>query len=102
MPFQGGETGYRDYLIRHTILELVRKSPEEIAFITANTSDFGDGALHADYLTELNAARPSVKVAMITSLGAFNAAHITLTLQRLRGLNNSVCKFIWPVGCLLG
>jgi hypothetical protein len=36
MPFQGGETGYRDYLIRHTILELVRKSPEEIAFITAN------------------------------------------------------------------
>lgn len=58
-PFKAdGSTGYRDYLVWLTCLELARSySSEEIHFITSNTRDFSDPnnreKLHPDLLADL-------------------------------------------------
>lgn len=58
-PFKAdGSTGYRDYLVWLTCLEVARRySSEEIHFITGNTRDFADPnnreKLHPDLLADL-------------------------------------------------
>ena len=58
-PFKAdGSTGYRDYLVWQTCLEVARRyANEEIHFITENTRDFADqndrDKLHPDLLADL-------------------------------------------------
>lgn len=59
-PFKAdGSTGYRDYLVWQTCLEVARRyASEEIHFITENTRDFADQndreKLHPDLLEDLS------------------------------------------------
>ncbi len=54
-PFQKGGTGFKDFLIWRSIVELVQSSPEnEIDFISHNPKDFAEnGRLHTDLLEDL-------------------------------------------------
>jgi len=57
-PFKvDGRSGYRDYLVWRTVLDIVKQSEEDVHFISENTADFGDGQdkrkLHPDLLDEM-------------------------------------------------
>jgi hypothetical protein len=53
-PFSERGTGYRDSLIWITVLALLRRSEETVAFVTANSADFAAGkALHPHLLEDV-------------------------------------------------
>ena len=92
-PFNEGESGYRDYLIWLTILEIAKSSCNQIAFITSNTKDFCDDPtnklLAADLILDLeDNGLPSDQVKLYTSLALFNQTQITPALEELHALQN--------------
>lgn len=90
-PFTGTEKnrekGYRDYLIWETILALGAEGGERdkdgripVAFLTANSSDFGDdeGELHPELLAEAEAR--GVSVTLYASIDEFISEVVEPTL----------------------
>jgi len=51
-PFERSGKGYRDYLIWLTVLSILQRG-ESVAFVTANSADFGSQELHAHLLHDL-------------------------------------------------
>ncbi len=80
-PFRENGAGYRDLLIWESVRPLVLWGHERVAFITANSRDFGEGpGLHADFAEDLvnkNAIR------IFRSLKAFNDEHVVPRLTML-------------------
>lgn len=76
-PFLEGEKGYRDTLIWLSLLEHVKlnASHDEIAFITANTTDFfGSGSedtFHSDLIADIGTLPGPVSINPFSSLAAF-------------------------------
>lgn len=72
-PFKKDGSGYRDYLIWHSVEKEI-SIEHEVIFVTANTNDFGSGPEpHPDL-----PRRPwGGKIKIIPSLNVFNESHIT-------------------------
>jgi hypothetical protein len=89
-PFAASGAGYRDALIWHTILDLVRSdTSERVAFITANTKDFMDDEhrLHPDLAADLlELAVEQGRVSIYDSLDTFITEHVKPELEELEGL----------------
>lgn len=88
-PFKENGSGYRDYLIWHSV-ELQSSIEDEVVFITANLNDFGGGpAPHPDL-----PIRPQWggKVQIIPSLNAFNEEHIVPHLTSREKLKEDLEK----------
>jgi hypothetical protein len=86
-PFHNGEKGYKDYLIWQNVIELACSSDEPVAFISANTHDFGKAVLHEDYLIDLKQAKVGASVELFESVKSFNEKHTTPALASLSALN---------------
>jgi len=82
-PFKRDGTGYRDMLIWHTVLQLVERAGPAIAFVTANTKDFGDGRLHDDLAQDLNTLGCSSEhISLFRTVEDFNSAHVLPHLKK--------------------
>ena len=82
-PFDStGKAGYRDSLIWNSILELLHIDSNSLAFVTHNTSDFGDGddGLHPDLIEDLvTKSLPPESVEFYGSVHDFVAKRIRST-----------------------
>jgi hypothetical protein len=88
-PFSSKGTGYRDYLIWCSVLDLVRSSTTPVAFVTCNTQDFAlDGKLHPDLVADVHALSASSRFQFYTSVGQLVEAcvfpHLE-TAERIKG-----------------
>lgn len=93
-PFKRGGSGYRDFLIWLSILELARKDNEEIAFITNNSRDFYDDQdLHFDFVYDLKqvSAEPH-GVELFNSLDDFNQKYVVPSLSALDQIKEALQK----------
>ena len=86
-PFKESGAGYRDALIWHTILELLRDPNTKLCFVTANSSDFGKSVLHHDLVSDLTqrSIDPG-RIRYFNTLEAFNEAVVLPTLEQVDGL----------------
>lgn len=79
-PFGDRQSGMRDALIWESILELCRRDPRSLAFITGNTQDFADDtkrSLHSDLLADFDAVRvEDEEVEFYRSIKEFNDVHL--------------------------
>ncbi len=84
-PFAENGSGYRDALIWHSLLELLRAGESPFAFITANTRDFGEAPnLHPDLAADLLAeGLDPANLRLFRTLEDLNHALIIPTLDRL-------------------
>jgi PIN domain len=80
-PFGERSGGMRDALIWESVLELCRREPRSLAFITGNTQDFADDSkvrLHPDLLADFETVRSErQEVRLYRSIKEFNDAHLT-------------------------
>ena len=97
-PFSEKGTGYQDYLIWATVVEVLRTLQGEIVFVTANKKDFGEGRPHPDLAVALEEEGiASDRVTILPSLEAFNKTYI---LPLLRDLGDLKADF--EQGAVLG
>jgi len=90
LPFRGGESGYRDFLIWESIRKLVLWGHEQVIFLTNNTSDFGTGS-HISEEYQDKFSRPE-NFRIITSISQFNEEFITPKLKKLDSLKEKLQK----------
>ena len=94
-PFNEGESGYRDYLLWLSLLEIATANEDSIAFITSNTRDFCDdsarGTLSIDLIADLEEKQISPdRIQLYTSLALFNKAKMTPALEELTALQRRI------------
>jgi hypothetical protein len=85
-PFHRGEKGYRDFLVWESVLSLAQNDVAPIAFITANSRDFGEGELHEHFVDDLRGKRAQAEVTLFDSLSALNRQLILPALETLTEL----------------
>jgi hypothetical protein len=88
-PFSDNGTGYRDFLIWRSTIELARRGYEPVALLSANTRDFGDDrALHSDLLEDLviHSLDPN-RVHFYGSLKLFNDSVVVPGLEQLEAVS---------------
>lgn len=89
-PFSQKGTGYRDYLIWLTTLEMVREahSGEEVILVTANTRDFmRDGKLHPDLRADVP---DGADVHAVAALDVLNQRFVRPRLQVVEGAKSKL------------
>lgn len=84
-PFRADGRGYRDALVWHSVLDLLRETKARIAFVSANTQDFVQNeALHPDLDADLtNGSHEAQRVQWFKSVEQFNDRHIVASLPRV-------------------
>lgn len=85
-PFNGSDSGYKDFLIFHTILENVIKYNTDVVFIS-NDNDFGEKNIHSE-LEELNPSKH--KIILRKSLKEINQIELKENIKR----GNAQLRFI--------
>lgn len=84
-PFKRNGSGYRDYLIWESVLDLVRAGSRDVALITNNHKDFGKGpAVHPDLQADL--VDPA-RVQLFPTLQAFNEEVVRPRMDKLNEAN---------------
>jgi hypothetical protein len=99
-PFNPKGGGYRDYLIRRTVLSIAREAPDStVIFATANTKDFADeGGLHPDLRADLVALEMDVgRLVLHASLEDVLASTVRPLRRRARPLQPSTSSTPPPV-----
>lgn len=90
-PFKEKGVGYRDAVLWSSILEYLKERRLPIAFVTANSRDFGVGRLHNDLVRDLEAIGLSHEhVKFFRSLEELNHSLIIPTLQELEESRQSL------------
>ena len=89
-PFRKGDSGYRDYLILQSILELELYGTEQIIFITENKKDFGEGFL-SDEFTDKRTWNKNIRV--INSIKNFNDEFIIPNLKKFEDINATIKEY---------
>lgn len=77
-PFNGSDSGYKDFLIFHSILENITKYNSEVIFIS-NDSDFGEKTIYSE-LDELNLSKH--KITLRKSLKEINQNELKENIVR--------------------
>lgn len=85
-PFASNGAGYRDCLIWETVLAALRNLDGPVAFITANSNDFGQGGqLHPELCADVVRAGVALdKLEYYNELQHFNDKHIVPRLTELK------------------
>ena len=96
-PFKPSGEGYKDYLIWHTLLELIRKNRgQEFVFLTGNTRDFcGEKSnplsLHEDLANQLT---NNVRIQIFKDLGLFFNQHLAPHLRKIEDTLDDISQKI--------
>ncbi|MBL7558995.1 DUF4935 domain-containing protein [Olleya sp. YSTF-M6] len=85
-PFNGSDSGYKDFLIFHSILESITKYNSDVVFIS-NDNDFGEKDIYPD-LEELNQSKS--KIILRKSLKEINQNELKENITK----SNAQLKFI--------
>jgi len=90
-PF-GGRSGYRDYLIWESILQLLRLARDDLVYVTENKKDFAkEGEIHPDLIADLEARQlQSHRVSLSVGLRAFNERYVIPYLTRVEDLKEEL------------
>lgn len=94
-PFQARGTGYRDALIWHSMLELLKGSKDDCVLVTKNWTDFSaskesSAALHSDLQKDLDNSGIKSKVSISKDLDVFLDEHAKPTLKKLDDLKKDL------------
>lgn len=96
-PFkEDGKTGYRDYLIWKTLLQIIKSyTMEQIGFITSNTRDFSDAidknVLHSDLQNDIKSLNIDMKrFHYFTSLKDFIEKQVKPKLKQIEERENLI------------
>lgn len=94
-PFQAKGTGYRDALIWHSLLDLLKDCREDCILVTKNSTDFSaskdsPAVIHSDLQKDLDAIGIKSKVTISKDLDAFLDEHGKPTLKKLDELKNDL------------
>jgi hypothetical protein len=83
-PFVESGRGYRDALVWHSLLELLRSTSEDIVFVSQNSNDWcGDrkDALHPDFVGELrDQGLAPERLTLLPALAEFNRRYTVSSL----------------------
>jgi len=97
-PFsEDGQTGYRDFLIWETVLNILKNSENNVVFITSNSKDFSisEDQLHPSLIGDLDEKRISKdKLLFYNSLKKFIDKHVIPKLSEIEGLEKIKEKLV--------
>lgn len=94
-PFQAKGTGYRDALIWHSLLELLKGSKEDCVLVTGNLADFAKSresptVIHSDLQEDLDNIGIKGKVSVSKDLNACLDEHAKPSLKKLDDLKKEL------------
>lgn len=88
-PFnENGQTGYRDYLIWESVINVLKRNMEQVIFITLNTKDFcSEDRLHNELLEDLNKKHIGIdRLVFYDSLKKFIDKQVVPQLEEIKEL----------------